>query len=194
MLIVLNFRSQIGWKVAYQRLVVLLSFIYLAAALKPCAAETMPFIRSAGLWEVRLKKPLQPEIRILQCTDPTVEPIVLMAIAAGQTHCDRKSYSVNGGALKIMTECRVHDRTVHTEVELTGDRKKFYQGQLHQHWFDAVGKSLPDEGGIAFDAKRLGACSSGMAMGDMRLSNGIVVNVVRDARRHEEEVDARDSH
>lgn len=149
------------------------------------------FYRSSGYWEVTIRKIGQPEVKVFQCTDQKVEPLVLLSIAAGQSHCGPADISLQKDVLRIRTLCQVHGRSVKTDLRLNGNRVREYQGTLSQSWLDPAGKPLPQEGATTVSGRLVGPCPSEAALGDMALSNGVIVNVIQDARRHEEEVNAR---
>ncbi|MBV8617791.1 MAG: hypothetical protein JOY84_02930 [Curvibacter sp.] len=162
----------------------------LACSFSAQALAAGGFYRSSGYWEVTVRKAGQPEVKVFQCTDQKVEPLVLMSVAAGQSHCDPAEISLQKDVLRIRTLCQVHGRSVKTDLRLNGNRVREYQGTLRQSWFDPAGQPLPQEGTTTVTGRLVGPCPSEAALGDMTLSNGVIVNVIQDAQRHEEEVNA----
>lgn len=147
----------------------------LAASIAVAADPPAPKVRAPGLWEVKLHRdsPLAP-IRIEQCSAAASEPEILLSIVPGQEHCEPPRLRPAPGKLVIETHCRVHGKRVDATLTLEGDRRSAYSGSFRV-----------EERITRFDARHLGDCRPGMKAGDMVLSNGIVVNVLRDnaARR-----------
>ncbi len=151
----------------------------IASAAALAAPPPAPAVRAPGLWEVKLHReaPLAP-VRVEQCSAAASEPEILLSIVPGQENCQPPRVKRTPGRLVIETRCRVHDKPIAASMVLEGDRRTAYSGSFR----------LEDRT-TTFEARRLGDCRQGMQAGDMVLSNGIVVNVLRDnaaRRKHRE--------
>lgn len=145
--------------------------------------------RKAGLWDVSIRKDgesVMRAVRVRQCSDAKSEPDVLLSIMPGQEHCAPLKVTHSSAGMVIHTHCEVHGTNVDAQMAMTGDFGAAYRGRFSVHY--ASGSiPAPQTGDMLFDATWLGPCISGMAPGDMVLSNGITVNVLRDKKAHESE-------
>jgi hypothetical protein len=90
--------------------------------------------------------------------------------------------SRSGDAVDIRTECRVHQARLTAHLSMAGDFDSRYQGRFSVVTVGSAGETRPP---TVFSATWLGSCREGMKAGDMVLSNGITVNVLKD-RQHRE--------
>ncbi len=150
-------------------------------------------LRAPGLWEVLLTNDgmgqHQP-IRLLQCTTATAEPEMLLAVVPGQENCQPPRVSASASRLSIETTCAVHGRPNKSKTMVNGDRLQSYSGTFRVDW-SATRDGPASSSSGRFDGRRTGDCPAGSKVGDMVLSNGVTVNVLRDnaARRQNPEGD-----
>jgi hypothetical protein len=143
--------------------------------------------RKAGLWEVSIRKDGESAshaVKVQQCSDAASEPDVLLSIMPGQENCAPMKVSRSSAATVINTRCEVHDSKVDARMTMTGDFSAAYRGSFSVQYARGFA-AAPQTGDTLFEATWLGPCKSGMAPGDMVLSNGITVNVLRDKKAHE---------
>jgi hypothetical protein len=161
----------------------------LLAGAAPALHASSDLIRKPGLWEVNLRQ--GPTItalvvRVLQCTTRETEPDMLLSILPGQENCQPRRVKSSKDQLQIRTRCKIDgQRGVDSVLNVKGDRNSAYTGDFTVHYAQAI---TPDPGkrdsSTTFDAKWLGNCRPGMKPGDMVLSNGVTVNVIRDNAAH----------
>lgn len=152
--------------------------------------------RKPGLWEVTVRSEglvlspqgqAKPQPQTVQmCTNAQSEPVMLFAIVAGQENCSevrsqRRSRQAGGG-YALQTVCHVHGTRVDTQMELQGDLQSAYSGAFETK---VPANPMANKGRMAFEGRWLGECTAGQRPGDMRLPNGITVNVVDDRKRVE---------
>jgi len=148
-------------------------------------------LRAPGLWEVMLTNDgagQQQPIRLLQCTTAAAEPEMLLAVVPGQESCRPPRISASAARLSIETTCAVHGRPNKSKTVVNGDRRKSYSGTFRVDWTATRDAPAGSSSG-RFEGKRTGECPAGLKAGDMVLSNGVTVNVLRDnaaRRRHPE--------
>lgn len=137
--------------------------------------------RKPGLWSVTLtmEGSTQGPVTVHQCSDETVEPDLLLSILPGQEHCLQPRVERSGDALTIHTHCRGHGEVVsESTLALRGDFTRVYEGEA---------LSTRRQGPVVAEQRRTqvksswmgGPCLQGMKPGDMRLSNGVVIDVIR---------------
>lgn len=158
-------------------------------AAAPKAQEAAAW-RKPGLWAVSIHMADQSAtdgIEVLQCSAPGVEPDVLLSILPGQENCAPIEARVKPGKRTIGTRCRVHDMRTAARLELVGDFSTDYRGKFSVSFTPADARQASRREARRFEARWLGPCRPGMMPGDMILSNGVTVNVIRDklARDHE---------
>jgi hypothetical protein len=71
---------------------------------------------------------------------------------------------------------------------MRGDFNAAYRGNFKLHYSPGTTPSQPT-GDTLFEATWIGPCAAGMVAGDMVLSNGITVNVLRDKKAHDSEAE-----
>ncbi len=81
---------------------------------------------------------------------------------------------------------------VDAHMTMNGDFNSAYRGRYSVHYARGF-TSAPQTGDVLFEATWLGPCKSGMVPGEMVLSNGITVNVLKDKKAHESD-HAHDDH
>lgn len=161
-----------------------------AGGASPAAGATLP-ARKPGLWEVTLAahaaqgpgSAMQPEVTVRQCTSAAVEPVMLLALLPAHENCSRTQVtrrSGQGGGHEIATTCSTHQSPVQGRMELWGDLRSVYAGTFSVHFPQAPQNNV---GPVRFQGRWLGPCGAGQRAGDMRLPNGITVNVADDAAR-----------
>ena len=145
--------------------------------------------RKAGLWEVDLWKDGEDAtraVRVQQCTDARSEPDVLLSIVPGQEHCAPLKMSRSPKRRVINTQCQVHGTPVKAQLTMDGDFAVSYRGNFNVQYLAQSVASSP-AGTTLFQARWIGPCRSGMVPGDMVLSNGITVNVLKDKKARDSE-------
>jgi len=153
----------------------------LAAATAAPAADVA--WRKAGLWDVSLRQEDQSimrSVRVQQCSAPAAEPAILLSIVPGQEECAPPVVQRSGDSVDIRTDCRVHEVKLAAYLTMAGDFEARYQGRF------TVTTGAAQRPATVFTATWLGPCREGMKVGDMVLSNGITVNVLKD-RQHRED-------
>lgn len=149
--------------------------------------------RKAGLWEVTVQahaadgpgSAIQPAYMVQQCTNAAAEPVMLLALLPGQEDCTEVRVAKRngkGGGFDIATECSVHGRPVRGRMALWGDLQGIYGGDFSVSFPQTPQNNI---GPVSFQGRWLGNCRSGQKPGEMVLPNGITVNPVNDATRHE---------
>ncbi|MGB3393593.1 MAG: DUF3617 family protein [Stenotrophomonas sp.] len=162
------------------------------AAQPQAHADKLP-ARKAGLWEVTVQahaanglgSAIQPAFTVQQCTNAAAEPVMLLALLPEQGNCTETHVakrSGKGGGYDIATECSVHGRPVLGHMALWGDLQGIYGGEFSVNFPQAPQNNI---GPVAFQGRWLGTCKPGQKPGEMVLPNGITVNPVNDAARHE---------
>lgn len=144
--------------------------------------------RKPGLWDIAIWKDGQTIMRAIhvqQCSDVKSEPDVMLSLLPGQENCDKPEAIRSSKGMTIKTRCKVHDSDVDGEMAMTGDFSKLYRGRTRVSFTRGFTAAKQGES-INFEARWLGACKPGMTPGDMVLSNGITVNVLRDKKRNEQ--------
>lgn len=153
-------------------------------------------VRKDGLWEVTIRSDdlvlrqreqvQRTPVTVQMCTRREVEPVMLLAMVPAQENC-RKLQVVRrgkkaGAGFDIRSICQVHDVTSEMHMELQGDFQTRYSGE-----FSVKFPQMPmqNTGRMVFNGRWLGDCAAGQRSGDMRLPNGITVNVVDDRQRAE---------
>lgn len=139
--------------------------------------------RKAGMWEVTLRpegKDSLQAITVHQCSSELVEPTTLLSILPGQEHCKIQVKSPHKGLLRAKLQCEVHEKTVKADIEIKGNRSVAYEGS-----YTVSGGGIPATSPTAFAAKWLGECGTALRPGEMRLSNGVKVDVVKDKKLRE---------
>ena len=140
--------------------------------------------RKTGMWEVTLRpegKDSFQAITVHQCSSELVEPTTLLSILPGQEHCQIKVKSPHKSLLRAKLQCEVHGKTIKADIEIRGNRSVTYEGN-----YTVSGGGIPATGPTAFAAKWLGECGTTLRPGEMRLSNGVKVDVVRDKKLRED--------
>jgi hypothetical protein len=149
------------------------------------------FSRKPGLWEVSLHKgsvSISDLITVQQCSSAITEPYLLFSIVPDQEHCKSpKIKRFKNGKTNILTQCRVNKVTVKSTMSLTGNFSSSYQGSFSLSYSKPTTKQSIKA--LFFDARWLGECPLEMTPGTMRLSNGIIVNVIKDKKAHEIEAE-----
>lgn len=149
------------------------------------------FLRKTGLWEVQLLKDsisTKDSITIQQCSNTDVEPYLLFSIVPDQEHCSSpKIKRIKNGGLNIQTHCRVNKVKVNSSMALMGNFSSNYQGSVKVEFGKKLLKQAVKE--LFFNARWLGECPLEMVPGTMRLSNGIIVNVMEAKMAHERETE-----
>jgi hypothetical protein len=140
--------------------------------------------RKPGQWEVSLRNEedkSQQMVTVRQCTDAKSEPDMLLSMIPGQEHCAPRKAKRMKNEVSVHTRCGVHGSRVDAQLTMTGDFASAYHGRFSVRYFN------PDVHSVrtAFDARWLSDCPAGMQPGDIILSNGIAVNVLRDKKMHE---------
>jgi hypothetical protein len=120
--------------------------------------------------------------RVLQCSSTEVEPTLLLSIVPGQEHCGSPRIENSRSRLRIRTACEVHKRPVLADMQLTGNRKRSYEGVFEVGGAGASGPSRMQTSGIW-----LGECPRDVLPGQMQLPNGVVVDPLRDKAAREAE-------
>ncbi|MFZ5484711.1 MAG: DUF3617 domain-containing protein [Pseudomonadota bacterium] len=137
--------------------------------------------RKPGFWNVSLwdeTRSVMRAVSVRQCTDVRTEPEVLLSILPAQENCTALDVFSDGGKLIIRTRCKTHDTDVNGEMILTGDLQSAYHGEAMVSFKRGFASSVPGRKQF-FKAQWLGACPVGMIPGEMLLSNGIKVNVLK---------------
>lgn len=140
--------------------------------------------RKPGLWEVAIWKvgeSSERAVKVLQCTDVKSEPDVLLSIVPGQEHCAPMKTSRSSKKRVINTQCLVHSSTVKAQLTMSGDFDFAYSGNISVQYLPQSSSS-PQPTNTLFESKWTGPCRPGMLPGDMVLSNGITVNVLKDKK------------
>lgn len=146
--------------------------------------------RKAGLWDVSIRKDGESAMRavkVQQCSDAASEPDVLLSILPGQEHCAPLDVVRSSAGMVIQTHCEVHDIKVDSHMTMSGDFGVAYRGRFNVHYASGP-VPAPQTGDVLFEASWVGPCTPGMRPGDMVLSNGITVNVLKDKKAHENEL------
>jgi hypothetical protein len=169
----------------FKRLCGALCLLVLTAGTSSQAAD---FVwRKPGLWEVAIWKEGETSeraVKVQQCTDGKSEPDVLLSIVPGQEHCAPMKTVLSSKRREIKTQCLVHSLTVKAQLTMNGDFSAAYSGKVRVQY---VPQSAAAPANTVFEAKWIGPCRSGMVSGDMVLSNGITVNVLKDKLARESE-------
>lgn len=145
--------------------------------------------RKAGLWEVSIRKDgesVMRAVKVQQCSDAASEPDVLLSILPGQEHCEPLEVVRSSTGMVIKTHCEVHDIKVDSQMTMSGNFGAAYRGKFNVRY--ASGSvPAPQVGDVLFEARWIGPCAPSQRPGDMVLSNGITVNVLKDKKAHEGE-------
>jgi hypothetical protein len=150
-------------------------------------------VRKAGLWEVTIQAhspsgvggPVQPAMKVLQCTDAKAERIVPLFLLPAREGCQRITVTKNTprGGHDVGAVCQSHGQRMDMQLTLLGDVQARYHGTYRiQH----PASPSNNTGSVPFEGRWLGRCKPGQRAGDMVLPNGITVNTVDDARRASE--------
>lgn len=175
--------------------------LFVLVLVSPAAghAEELPW-RKPGLWEVAINnagESVMRAVKVLQCSDAASEPDVLLSIVPGQENCAPAEVLRSSAGVSIHTRCNVHETKVDARITMKGNFAKAYQGDIHVRYAGSPGQAAKSTG-THFEAKWLGPCKTGMVAGDMVLSNGITVNVLRDKKaresKHEHHEHGHDGH
>lgn len=140
-------------------------------------------VRKPGLWEVVMRSSVGTVVRpitVTQCSSADREPDIVLSVAPGQTVCDSTRTTKTKDGYKIVTVCKVHDAGQTTTMDIKTISADQYSGKFAIKFDNpkrAQNQSMMLD---VFDAKWLGPCPEGWRAGDMRLSNGIKVNVLDD--------------
>ncbi len=145
------------------------------------------FARKSGLWEVTLHKDsvsTKESITLLQCSNASTEIDLLFSIVPDQEHCKTPNIKRDSKtSTTIQTQCRINKTQVESTMALTGNFDSVYQGSFSVSYGKPTIKQAIKA--VFFEAHWLGECPAEMAPGTMRLSNGIIVNVIEDKQMHE---------
>lgn len=143
--------------------------------------------RKAGLWEVAIWKDGESEtqaVKVHQCSETKSEPDILLSIVPGQERCSPLKSARSGKSRVVTTQCLVHNTIVKTRLAMEGNFEASYAGGFEVQYLPEV-PGVPKPKGMQFRSTWLGACPAGMKSGDMVLSNGITVNVLKDKQERE---------
>lgn len=152
-------------------------FLSLAFAFIACPtawAHEVP-TRKPGLWSVTLLSERAAPVTAIQCTDKAHDTRILLSVAAGQENCraPRVSREKDGYHLDMM--CSVHGASLMSRFVLSGDFKSKYYGHFNLDAPPDKYRNTPQH----FEGQWLGECPSGMKPGDVKLPNGIIINVLK---------------
>lgn len=146
--------------------------------------------RKAGLWNVSIRKDgesVMRAVKVQQCSDAASEPDVLLSILPGQERCAPLEVVRSSAGMVIKTHCEVHDIKVDSQMTMSGNFGVAYRGKFNVRY--ASGSvPAPQMGDVLFEARWIGPCAPSQHPGDMVLSNGITVNVLKDKKAHESEL------
>ena len=143
-------------------------------------------LRQPGLWEIVLRSSVGTVIRpvtVSQCSTADQEPAVLLSIMPGQEVCKPAQIKKTKDGYTIVTVCKVHDAGQTSTMDIKTVSAHRYTGKFAVKYDDP---KLNQSQGIkldVFDATWIGPCPDGWKAGDMRLSNGVKVNVLDDKAR-----------
>ncbi len=109
---------------------------------------------------------------------------MLLALLPGQENCTQTRVAKRSGqgGYDIATECSTHGQPVRGRMSLWGDLQNIYGGEFSVSFPQTPQSNV---GPVTFQGRWLGSCTPGQKPGDMVLPNGITVNPVDDAARHE---------
>ena len=149
-------------------------------------------LRREGLWETFIfseGRNVLTAIRIEQCVTPSTDLDLLLALIPDQEHCQRAEMQRSKGRMEIRTDCRIRRSPIKSKMVLSGNLDDGFSGMFQVSYGPP---KLPGRENIAetqFRSHWLSKCPMDMKPGDMRLSNGIIVNVPEDKKAHDSEED-----
>ena len=154
----------------------LIASVCLAACQLGWAAPGLPVLKE-GLWEVVVQhqhEPAPPPVKVLQCVDKATSSLMLMSPFSGQEGCRMPQVKKSGAGYSVQTRCTVHDVKVFTKAQLQGDFSSHYTGSSETRYASTKIQQPPAQ---KFEGRWQGGCSPGMKPGDLKLPNGITVNL-----------------
>ena len=154
----------------------LIASVCLAACQLGWAAPGLPVLKE-GLWEVVVQhqhEPAPPPVKVLQCVDKKTSTLMLLSPLPGQENCRAPRVKKSNGGVSVQTVCAVHDVKVSTQLRLTGDFSSQYAGAFETRYASTEVKQPPAQ---KFEGRWQGVCTPGMKPGDLKLPNGITVNL-----------------
>ena len=158
-------------------------------------AAEMPLInfRQPGLWEIDLGQPwisMASSVKVRQCVSKETDQDLLFSLLPDQEHCDSVTTSSVRNLIRISTTCYLTHRSfVKTRLKIkTEAGRDRFTGIATLRYSGMKSTLKRDVDALPIEGRRVSpVCPEGIKVGEMELSNGVVVNVLLDRKQHENE-------
>ncbi len=155
---------------ASRLLVAWIALVFAAGA----AAVDLPR-RKSGLWEVTTVVPGSPASPAAQlCIDEKTDDLAKQ-LGQGAVACSKQETRADGAAFVVDSVCKLGESTATTTSRVTGRFDTSYQVDIATT-YDPPLMGMR-EGKAKVNAKWLGPCGPGQRPGDMKLPNGMTINI-----------------
>lgn len=132
--------------------------------------------RKAGLWEITIAGP--HSIKLRQCSDAASDQAMAQAGIGPAGECPKRDVQKSGSAIIIDSLCKSPGKTTASHIVITGSlESKYTMTMTSQAPGVSVGTSL------TMYAEWLGPCQADQRPGDVIMSDGRKVNLLRAADR-----------
>ncbi len=136
--------------------------------------------RKAGRWEQKVTSadPGMQADTVMQCTDAAAEKAFQqMGASMGQSLCSRNETRKDGASWVTESVCNMGPMKITSRAILTGDLNSAYRVETESKIEPPIAGKGSDKSVI--EAKWVGACKAGQEPGDVIMSDGQKINVLK---------------